>query len=283
MLKLHTRKVFKGLLALAVLPLGALLALSAVELGGARGGLAGGEAVQPRSCTTGVEVINTFNLPQADTGQVRGLQVAIANAGQIETVSPTPLMAIPGSNGELTYLFSTLRGVTSVQITSCISSEAMPEVQNASWLIEQNGKNMVQPVALNQIQQEVRRGTTVALMPKQTTRYAVPCDMSDPSGTVLVTQGMLVTQQTQICLISQSELARMQGELQQTNSDLNSVWGMLFNKAGLTQRMAQLNQAIAGLYELSPYTGIVAGIHPDRMNSNRIWVELDVEEAVSVP
>jgi hypothetical protein len=75
----------------------------------------------------------------------------------------------------------------------------------------------------------------------------------------------------------------MQGELQQTNSDLNSVWGMLFNKAGLTQRMAQLNQQIAGLYELSPYTGTVAGVHPDRMNGNRIWIELDVEEAVSVP
>jgi len=283
MLKLHARKVFKGLLALAVLPLGALLALSAVELGGARGGLAGGEAVLPSSCATGIEVINTFTLPQADINQVRGLQVTLANAGQIESVSPAPQMAIPGPTGDLTYLFSTLRGATAVQITSCVASDTMPEVQSARWLLEQNGKNMVQPVALNQIQQEVRRGTTVALLPKQTTRYAVPCDLSDPTGTVLVTQGTLVTQQTQICLSSQAELARLEGELQQANTDLNSVWGMLFNRTGLTQKIAQLNLQITGLYELSPYTGTVAGIHPDNTNNNRIWVELDVEEAVSIP
>jgi len=283
MLKLQARKVFKGLLALAVLPLGALLALSAAELGGARGGLAGGEGVQPRSCATGIEVINTFDLPQADVNRIRGLQIALDNAGTIETISPQPLMTIPGLNGELTYLFSTLSGTTSVAVASCITGETLPEVQNASWLLQQDGKQMVQPVALNQIHQEVRRAATVALTPRQTTRYAVPCDLSDPTGAVLANPGMLVTQQTQICLTSQAELARLQRELAQANNDLNSAWGMLFNKAGLTQKIAQLNQQIAALYELSPYTGTVAGIHPDRMNSNRIWVELEVEEAVSVP
>ncbi len=281
MFKLYTGKVFKGLLALAVLPLGAMLALSAVQLGGARGGL-GGEEAQLSSCATGIQVINTFDLPQADASRVKGLRISLTQGGRIEAVSPLPLMTIPGADGELTYLYNTLRGVTAVQVTSCISTGTPPEVQSANWLIEQDGKSMVQPVALNQIRQEVRQGSVVSIMPKQTTRYAVPCDLSDSSGIVLVNQGMQVTEQTQVCLSSQNELARLQRALQQANDELASPWGMLFNRAGLTQQIAQLNQAMAALYQLSPYVGMVAGVHRDQINSNRLWIQLDVEEALSV-
>lgn len=282
MFKLYTGRVFKGLLALAVLPLGAMLALSAVELGGARGGLGGAEA-QQSSCATGIQVINTFDLPQADASRVKGLRISLAPGGRIEAVSPLPLMTIPGADGELTYLYNTLRAVSAIQVTSCVSTGTPPEVQSANWLIEQDGKSMVQAVALNQIRQELRQGSVIPLLPKQTTRYAVPCDLTDASGIVLVNRGMPVTQQTQVCLTSQDALTRLQRALQQANDQLASPWGMLFNRAGLTQQIAQLNQAMAALYQLSPYVGTVAGVHRDQANPDRLWIQLDVEEALSVP
>ena len=283
MLNNYTGKVFKGLLALAV-PLAALLALSAVELGGARSGLSANAAPQ-NACASGIQVSDSFTLPQLDPGQgqVKGLAVALQGGGTIEAVTPVPLLVIPGQGNLRTYLYNGLRGVSAVQLTSCAASANPPEIQNAYWLIEQDGERVAQQVALSQVRREVRQGNVLTLRPKQTTSYAVPCELSDPSGTVLVTPGMVVTTQSQLCLSSRDQLARLQRELERTNQELNSPWGMLFNREGLTRRVARLDREISALYQLSPYNGTVAGVQRDRRDARRFWVEINVEEVLSIP
>ncbi|HED04012.1 MAG TPA: hypothetical protein ENI60_04515 [Candidatus Fraserbacteria bacterium] len=283
MLNNYTGKVFKGLLMLAV-PLAALLALSAVELGGARSGLSADAAPQS-ACASGIQVIDSFALPRLDPGQgqVIGLAVALQGGGTIEAVTPTPKRIIPGQGNLRTYLYNRLRGVSAVQVTSCAASASLPEVQNAYWLIEQDGERVAQQVALSQVRREVRQGNVLTLRPKQTTRYAVPCDLSDPSGTVLVIPGMVVTTQSQLCLSSRTELTRLQRELERTSQELNSPWGLLFNREGLTRRIARLNGEVTALYQLSPYSGTVAGVQRDRSDARRFWVEINVEEVLSIP
>ena len=283
MLNNYTGKVFKGLLVLAV-PLAALLALSAVELGGARSGLSANAAPQS-VCASGIQVIDSFALPQVASGQgrVKGLAVALQGGGTIEAVSPTPSLIIPGQGNLRTYLYNGLRGVSAVQVTSCAATTSPPEVQNAYWLIEQDGERVARQVALSQVRREVRQGNVLTLRPKQTTRYAVPCELSDPSGTVLVIPGMVVTTQSQLCLSSRTELTRLQRELERTNQELNSPWGLLFNREGLTRRIARLGGEITALYQLSPYSGTVAGVQRDRSDARRFWVEINVEEVLSIP